>query len=392
MRRVQIRFAVTRWIGAAACIVVVAGCGLSSTYVRPGAEPAPEPAPGAVDFTLLLVGDTGLPRLDAPEPVLQALEREAAAAPDRTLIVFMGDNIYPDGLPPPDHDDRARSENVLRLQVDAVRRSGARAVFVPGNHDYHGGGRQAILRQERFFLDLADPRIEFLPRNACPGPEVIDLGRRLRLVLLDTEYWIDTHLFAEVPSACPVSSERDVLDSLGEALETKAERHAIIVAHHPLATKGWHGGNFDWRDHLFPLTRVQGWLWLPLPVVGSLYPVYRMQGGYPGDVSSREYKHMIRVLQEAYAKNPPLVHAGGHEHNLQVFAGPASAPHLLVSGSGSVARPTPVWAGEDTRLASPFSGFMRLDALHDGRVRLEVIEVDDDGIRRPWAAWLAGAR
>ena len=36
---------------------------------------------------------------------------------------------------------------------------------------------------------------------------------------------------------------------------------------------------------------------------------------------------------------------------------------------------------------------MRLDALQDGRIRLEVIEVRDDGsVRRPWSAWLARSR
>jgi hypothetical protein len=358
--------------------------------VRPGSQPNPSPAPvpDSIDFTLILIGDTGKPRLEAPEPVLDVLEREAAAAPDRTMIVFMGDNIYPDGLPPTDHEDRERAEQVLRVQVDTVKRSGARAIFAPGNHDYHGGGQAAVQRQERFFVDLSEPRVEFLPRGGCPGPEVIDLGNSLRLIVLDTEYWIE-ELFPQIPSECPVANEEDVLAGVRDALESKGERHAVVVGHHPLETKGWHGGNFDWRDHLFPLSRMNGWLWIPLPVVGSLYPVYRMQGGYPGDVSSTQYKHMVRVLDETYAPNPPLIHAGGHDHNLQVFAGPPSTPHILVSGSGTVARPDPVWYGEDTLLASPFAGFMRVDALRDGRVRLEVIEVDEEGgVRRLWSTWL----
>ena len=97
----------------------------------------------------------------------------------------------------------------------------------------------------------------------------------------------------------------------------------------------------------------------------------------------------MRALDDAYTQNPPLIHAAGHDHNLQLFAAPEGTPHIIVSGSGTVARPDPVWYGDETVVASPFAGFMRVDALHDGRVRLEIIEVDEEGgVRRPWSTWL----
>jgi hypothetical protein len=50
---------------------------------------------------------------------------------------------------------------------------------------------------------------------------------------------------------------------------------------------------------------------------------------------------------------------------------------------------SPVTTGDDTLFASPSAGYFRLDFLTDGRVRLEAVEVDDDGtVRRPLSTWL----
>jgi hypothetical protein len=73
----------------------------------------------------------------------------------------------------------------------------------------------------------------------------------------------------------------------------------------------------------------------------------------------------------------PLIYAAGHEHSLQVFRSRRGPRYLVVSGLGSASKATPV--GHDG--ASLFAhsdheqpGFMQVDFLRDGRVRLAVIE------------------
>ena len=378
---------------------------------------SPAPAvPETIDSTLLLIGDAGLPRLEAPEPVLEALRREAAQSPERTVVVFLGDNIYPDGLPAPGSKTRPRAEAALRRQVEAL--DGARGIFVPGNHDYHAGGRAAVLRQAEYVAALDDslatlgdslaalgdslaahddslpgldvPRVELRPRDGCPGPEIADVGERLRLILLDTQWWLDAEVARTVPTICPTASEDAILGALAQALSSASGRHALVLAHHPPASHGVHGGHHDWRDHLFPLSRAKSWLWIPLPILGSLYPLYRGLGGYGQDIPASRYEHMIARIDSTCAAHPPLAWAGGHDHSLQILSGRRGVPYVLVSGAGSVARPDAVGRGDDTLAASPHPGFVRLDALRDGRVRLEVVEVHEDGeVRRPWSVWLA---
>jgi hypothetical protein len=72
------------------------------------------------------------------------------------------------------------------------------------------------------------------------------------------------------------------------------------------------------------------------------------------------------------------VYVSGHKHALQVFQ-PGHLPYVLVSGAGILGHESPVGWHADTRFASSAAGFMRLDVLDDGRVRLGVWTVDDDG-------------
>jgi hypothetical protein len=131
---------------------------------------------------------------------------------------------------------------------------------------------------------------------------------------------------------------------------------------------------------------------VPLPVIGSMYPVYRMAGGVRQDIPSSRYQHMLASLDSVFTRRPPLALAGGHDHNLQVLSGRHGVRYALVSGAGSVSRPDPVSHGDDTLCASPEAGFLRLDLLQDGRARLEVVEVAPDGsVARPWSAWLTVA-
>ena len=63
--------------------------------------------------------------------------RDAASSnPARSLILYLGDNAYPQGLPEKDAPGRAAAELRLNTQVDAARASGAATIFIPGNHDW----------------------------------------------------------------------------------------------------------------------------------------------------------------------------------------------------------------------------------------------------------------
>lgn len=372
-----------RLAGAAALLFtlpVALAAGARAGGPRP-ADGVLAPAPDAIARSLFLIGDAGNPARRG-EPVLAALRRDVLALPARTTVVFLGDNLYDRGLPAPGHSDRAEMERRIDAQVDAVRTTGAHVVFIPGNHDWDAGGPDgwaAIRRQQQRVEERGGPNVAFLPRDGCPGPEVVDEGERLRLVVLDTQWWLHGYQKPGDPvSGCAADSEQEVTAALRSALEQAGARDAVVVMHHPLVSGGPHAGRFGPKQHLFPLTELRKWAWLPLPIVGSAYPIARSSGISPQDQGSGAYERMRERLFEAAKGHPPLAWASGHEHVLEVIES-VRFGRVLVSGAGIHGHVTYVRGVEGARYQAARSGYVRIDFLGDGSRRLAVVEVAQDG-------------
>lgn len=361
----------------------------SSAQRREPATVSPVAA-DAIEATLFLIGDAGRPARGG-EPVLVALARDLARGPELSLVAFLGDNLYPAGLPDSIALDYQESERRIDALLNVVLQNGTRAVFVPGNHDWGSvDGWEAVLRQERYVRSRTDSLVQFLPGGGCPGPAVVDVGELFRVIALDTEWWLHAGGKPTHPdSDCPTDSEGEVLDSLGAVLERSSDRRIAVIAHHPIASKGPHGGYFTLEQHIFPLRDLKRWLWVPLPIIGSLYPISRKMGITNQDLSGPKYRRLSAALDSVLAHYQPLVYAAGHEHNLQVLEGVGGRYHLI-SGSGYYRRPSPVSWGDNTLYARRGSGYMRLDVLRNGMVRLGVIVVDESGVgREEFSMWLS---
>jgi len=380
---------------AALAVAVLGAGGACGSPARPPAlHVAPAP-PAEVVHTIFLLGDAGVPT--PQDPVLAALTAQVRARPERSTVVFMGDNIYPRGLPPVGDRGRPDAERRLTAQLDAAR-GAARVVFLGGNHDWaHGAddGWDAIRRQEGFIAEHGGPASVLLPGGGCPGPALADLGDGYRLVAIDTQWWLHGGPKPLDPtSSCPADSPGEVTAALRQAVQHADGRGVVVVGHHPLLTGGPHGGYFSWRDHLFPLTAWKPWLWIPLPILGSAYPLARNLGISRQDLSSGAYREMRDSLAAALGAAPPLLYASGHEHTLQVLDGEAFGVQLLVvSGAGAYQHTSGVARLPETRYARGASGFVQLELLGDARTRLGVVTVEADGtVREDWAYWLEHGR
>jgi hypothetical protein len=117
----------------------IVGCSHTTAYLRDSPlGPRPSVNSGDIESRILLIGDAGAPRKDG-EPVLGILRAWALETVGKSLMVFLGDNVYEHGLPPDNDDNRlARKEAQRRLDtlLDTVKQSQALALFVAGNHDW----------------------------------------------------------------------------------------------------------------------------------------------------------------------------------------------------------------------------------------------------------------
>ena len=377
-----------RWWVPLTSLAAVACSGVTA-----GSKPVPPVSPALVETSLFLIGDAGAPDR-AGEPVLRALTADVARAAGERVIVYLGDNVYPRGIPDTGAPGRAEALRRLDAQIDLAREAGVKAIFVPGNHDWArmgADGWNSMLRQQARIDQRGAKLVRLLPRDGCPGPDVVDVGTRLRLIVLDTQWWLHGGPKPVDPtSQCRADKDSEITDSLRADLEaTDTSRRVVMVAHHPLASGGEHGGYFGASDYFFPLRHVSRVLgWIPLPGLGAIYPEARASGISSQDIPSGSNRRMREALEGAMLRQRPLVWASGHDHNLQVLAG-RTARHLLVSGAGIYGHGSRVVRLSATRFASAAAGYMRLDVLLDGRVRLAVFEVDGEGrAREAYTRWL----
>ncbi|HJR16339.1 MAG TPA: metallophosphoesterase [Gemmatimonadales bacterium] len=358
---------------------------------QPQPQPVPVLAPESIATTLYLIGDAGDPDT-TEEPVLEALRRDLASRSSERVVVFLGDNAYPRGLPAPGRPGRRAAELSLTRQIETITQTGSRGFLIPGNHDWakHGvDGWDAIRRQEAFVDSAGKGTVSFEPGGGCPGPVVADIGTRLRLVLLDSQWWLHPGPKPRHPeSSCTADSEEEVVAALGAAVSDAAGRMVVVTQHHPLVSGGIHGGYFGWRDHLFPLRAISSSLWIPIPLLGSLYPAARLEGISSQDIESRAYQRMIAAFHRGFRPAPPALDAAGHEHNLQVIEGSA-ARFQVVSGAGIYGHTSRVSSIAGTVFAREASGFARLEIPRKGPARLGVLVVDSEGASREvFSTWV----
>lgn len=331
-------------------------------------RPGTDITPAEIETTLLLIGDAGEADPRHSEIALDSLAAQAAAAPERTIIVFLGDNVYPDGIPHDSSGTWPDARRRLMSQVHAVPR-GVKGIFVPGNHDWARAGPfglYAVRLQERMIASLAQGRdVRMMPGNGCPGPATLDIGR-LRLIAMDTQWWLHDFIVRDERSACRAEVGA-ITAALREQVQTVPEgRIAVVTGHHPLMTGGEHGG-----------------------YCGLTGP-FRRLGGRSQDILSPLNRAMRDSLESAFIAKPPLVYAAGHDHNLQVMKGTPSVQYLLVSGAGSRAKAAcAVYLRESYYVSQHRSGFMRIDVLKGKGVLLSVFDYTGRGDRgAPFSRWL----
>ena len=366
--------AVYRALGLTVCAVAV-GCG-PSKFPETSATPA---NPSDIDAVLYLIGDAGLATPETPNIVnlRQEVARRSKTAP--VIVAFLGDNIYEHGLHPPSDPSHEQDAAYLEAQIDVVRGTSAKGVFVPGNHDWGYGderGAQQIRRQGDYLAAVAEDGVDvqLMPPAVCPGPEVLAAGEFALLVIVETDLWLRDD---QASNDCRNSNTTQALESLAEVLRQNAEgddRYIIVLGHHPLKTYGSHGGYFSLKDQFFPGTNLWKYLYVPLPF---LYPIARNSGISSQDMSSSKNKRMREGFAAIFQdfSDQPLVWAAGHDHTLQVFDGDEyGVGYILVSGAGSglknVGWDDALYAtgGQQREL-----GYMRLEFFKDGRVLLTVI-------------------
>ena len=294
--------------------------------------------PDSYTFSLFLVGDAGDATLNPLSGTLQGMSKKLAEIDSSGAVVFLGDNIYPDGLPPEDSERRPEIDERLLAQIEIVKDFAGSVYFIPGNHDWESSGKEGleyVRRQEDFVEEQMGRGNIFLPDNGYPGPvsvtlvdknETPDMDYSIGLVIMDSHWWIHPH-----DKPLPEGAENEdqakeiVTKNLAEQMQQFKNEELVFSAHHPMYSFGRHGSKFPLKTHLVP------------PVFGSAYALYRNIWGYPNDITHKYYSHMKDSVLKAASENSSTIFTAGHEHSLSFIPVKEDGKqyHQIVSGSGT---------------------------------------------------------
>ncbi|MGK7393213.1 MAG: BamA/TamA family outer membrane protein [Candidatus Cyclobacteriaceae bacterium M3_2C_046] len=338
---------------------------------------------GNNSFSLFFIGDAGAPQLEN-DPNLYFLKEKLEEAGSNSAVVFLGDNIYPIGLPEKSHPLREISEKKLLAQLEILKDYNGKRFFIPGNHDWAKGKKEGLVyleNQEKFvenfFADAVDN--VFLPDNGCPGPVEISLNDDITLILFDSQWMLHSGPKPAEGSDCEYQSVQDVILGVEDMINRNSHKKIIVASHHPLFSYGTHGGTATLKQHIFPLTDLKPNLYIPFLGIGSIYPIYRKFFGNIQDIGHPTYKAIRNSLHNIFSEYPNLIHVAGHDHNLQYIM--RDSVHYLISGSGS--KVTQVKEKRFSQFARAENGFMQVEIQKNGEVYLKVWQAYQENKQEP---------
>ncbi|MGJ1205801.1 metallophosphoesterase [Sphingobacterium lactis] len=284
--------------------------------------------------------------------------------PGKTTVFYMGDNIYPSGmgLTPPESEETAA---ILRSQFEGFRKEDVPVYFLAGNHDWDHTGKEGLAKvqaQEAYLKSFNDPGLQFVPQAGTLGPFRIAISEHVLALVYDSEYW----LFPHHPES--ISEEQDkFMTTLAELANQNKDKALLLISHHPMASFGDHNLRFGWRDHLFPLTKLWRPLYVPLPGLGSLYPIFRKTAfKSPEDLPHPQYQDLIQRIEQAVSEHPRVVFLAGHDHGLQYIL--KGKNRQIVSGSG--AKTSSIRKNKNLKYRYEKQGFAVLDCLDNNDLKL----------------------
>ncbi|MEM1121045.1 MAG: metallophosphoesterase [Bacteroidota bacterium] len=324
---------------------------------------------------VFLIGDAGGDKDGKPVETLRIVEQKLRQAGKNSSVIFLGDNIYPHGLPAEGEAGRTTAESNLKAQLEILQQFPGKIFFIPGNHDWETeDGVEGIRRQEKFVQDYLDRGDTFLPDDGCSGPEVEDLSENTVLMAIDSQWYLENWDSEEdINEDCEFRTRELFLREVMDKIKDNREKNIVLAMHHPLNTNGRHGGHYSLKEHLFPLTILNKNLLVPLPGLGSALAFLSSAIARPQELAHPNYRTLKESLLDIADKFTNVIFVSGHEHSLQYFE--EDNQYFIVSGAGS--RRTPVGLGDDAEFVAGVEGFSTLNIYEDGAVWVEFWATSD---------------
>ncbi len=350
-------------------VLLVSNCATYTPQYKNKKRAIPSINSKEVAHAFYLLGDGGNSPIGTETTTLKRLRTALKSAKKESTLLFLGDNIYPAGMPKKEHPQRAFAEHQLNIQTALAENFKGNTYFIPGNHDWYSNGLKGLKRQENYVSKILGKEA-FLPKNGCPIDK-ITISKDIVLIIIDSEWYVtnwDKH--PTINDQCEIKTRNRFFDEFEGLIKKARGKTTLVAMHHPLFTNGPHGGQFSLKQQLFPVGGN-----IPLPILGTAINLLRKTSGISNtDLQNKRYldlkKRMVTLSQE----NDKVIFVGGHEHSLQYIV-EDNIPQI-VSGAGSKVNPTRNAGGGLFSAGVP--GYARLDVYTDGSSKVTFISSEEN--------------
>ncbi|QWX83214.1 metallophosphoesterase [Cellulophaga sp. HaHaR_3_176] len=326
-----------------------------------------------ISHTLYLIGDAGLSPLGGMNPVLKSFKKKLNNASENSTAIFLGDNIYPAGLPDPIDSTLAyrTAASHLNAQISTLENFKGNKFFIPGNHDWYTEGLVGLEREQDYIQEKLDSDDVFFPEDGCPI-NIIEVNDDVVIVALDTEWYMTNwDKRPGMNDKCEIKSREKFFLEIEDIIKDYRDKTTIIALHHPVFTYGPHGGESSLKQQLFPTNRN-----IPLPILGSLANLLRKTAGPSiADKQNKLYTEFTDRITTLAQFSDKVIFTSGHEHTLQYIV--EKGLPQIVSGSGSKKGVSRLING--SKFSTGAMGYATLEIYKDGSSKVRFFGLDKDG-------------
>ncbi|MFT4667034.1 MAG: hypothetical protein ACI9VN_002634 [Patescibacteria group bacterium] len=311
------------------------------------------------DHSLYLLSN--LENLSATAPELDAIQAVLEKENNDFTILINGDFVDRNGLGvKPEEGDLDKLDRLINIVGEK-----GRVVFIPGDREWDNGGKRGLKKVkalERYLESKLGKGKVIYPQGGCLGPEVIDIGDKLRIVAVNTQWFVEEEIGPEEEDAdCGLLNETEFWFEIEDLMGDSENRNVVIAGHHPVLSYGQYAGYKLGKQHLWP------------PIVGTFIASYHQGVGGKKDLTQKNLKHYSSRAQGLIQRYPGCIFVSGHEHDTQLLYEDGTY-HI---NSGAIAEGRPVGRGEQTIYRQKKAGFAKLVFENDGSVVMNAYEISN---------------
>ncbi|WP_177765745.1 metallophosphoesterase [Flavobacterium sp. I3-2] len=315
----------------------------------------------SINHKFILIGDGGNANDSISEPNFKFLKQRISNSDKNTTVLFLGDNIYPKGLPDSLNPARKTAEEILNKQLDLVEDFEGKTIFLAGNHDWYSK-LEGLIEQKNYVNKHLNNKKAFMPKK-YESIDKIEINDDITLITIDSEWFIqDWNKYENINKESEIRNREDFFEEFKSLINKNQNKVTLVAIHHPLFSGGDHAGYFSFRKHIFPIKNI------PLPVLGSVINYLRKTtGASPADTQYKLYQSLIKRLKTIAMNQNQVIFISGHDHNLQYIE--QEGVKQIISGSASKI--------EEARAIEPISfsvgkfGYGILDVYDDKETELK---------------------